>query len=161
MVVILYCSHINSKDNNLSDISIQRLNKVFTLIKLYQHENITLYLTGNQFQYIYAHIYLLDLGILNIKPYIHIKHIFSKNTNEEALNSKKYISNHLNNNEKVIIITSDFHFNRVKYIFNIVYNDHPNLIYKMSMTPDIDGSNLKLIKYEKQALYNLKNKAKL
>ena len=88
-------------------------------------------------------------------PNIEINKEFEENDNtiDEAINIGKYLVD--NNSNNVIIITSNWHMNRVKYLFEKVFELIDNVKIEYIET---DENEIELEKEEKIKLYNLKHK---
>jgi Uncharacterized conserved protein len=96
--------------------------------------------------------YLTDSGISKerILPYTN-----SSNTLEDALCARKVV---IDSDEKeLVIVTSDFHMQRVKYIFLRIFRDFRDipLTFREARSPVVDKELRKLIKKEKCALDKL------
>ena len=87
--------------------------------------------------------------------------IENNNTIDEAINISEYLSK-TNYLDKLIIITSDWHMPRVKYLFNETFKkiSHIELIYIEAIDNDINNINnndyINLIKDEEIKLIQLR-----
>lgn len=61
-----------------------------------------------------------------------------------------------NNWKKVVIVTSDFHFERTKYIFNLVLGHDYSIDYVLSETGVLQEKQIELVEQEKKTIQALK-----
>lgn len=123
-IIMVLGSTINS-EGNLSEIAISRLEKCIEVVK--NKADYLIILTGgfgshfnttNRMYSLYAYEYLINNGIDTDRVSALIP---SVDTVEDATLSYRVIK-HLNP-LKIVIITSEFHQERVKYIFGKVYKE--------------------------------------
>lgn len=97
--------------------------------------------------------YFLNLNN-NIQEYDTILHELNNNTVDEAINFGNYFKQ--NHYEEIIIITNDWHYERVKYLFDKVFNFYKIKNYKIIGVEST--SDIELIeKEEAEKLEQLKN----
>jgi uncharacterized SAM-binding protein YcdF (DUF218 family) len=122
--VLIILGSPNSPSGKLSDISISRLNYC---VKLYQTGNLIL-CTGGWGEHFnkskkshaaFAKQYLIENGLLEED---FLEFALSGNTVDDAVKIKPIISKL--ESVKLTVITSDYHLNRVKIIFNEILNDY-------------------------------------
>lgn len=121
--VLIVLGSPNSPLGVLSDISKNRLEYCKTIFK---EGNLVLctggfgeqFNTSNRAHAIYAKEYLISKG-LSEKDFLDV--VLSSNTVDDAVKIKPIISKL--ENIKLIIITSDYHINRVKLIFDEILSD--------------------------------------
>lgn len=95
-------------------------------------------------------------NILNSFPEENIiLHESNNCTIDEAINFGKYFQN---TNEEIIIITSNWHIERVKYLFSIVFNFYKVNNFKIISSISNNNNISKLIKEEKIKVNQLINK---
>ena len=102
-----------------------------------------------------SHCSLVKKSLLNKYPLLNIEKEFVENnsTVDEAINMSEYFKN-LNYEGKIIIITSNWHIERSKYLFNITFNKLDNITLEYHET---DENEIQLELEEKEKLYTLKN----
>ena len=155
--VVIILGGANDKKGNLSSISKERLNRGF---KEYQkRKDCKVMLTGGfgknfnitkKAHATYGKNYLLDKGVKR-KDFLKIAR--SKNAVEDALLSKKIL--HGVKVRCLVVVTSDFHLKRVKFIFRRIF-DRYDLKFLRSKTK-LSAEKLKhLKKHEVEALSELK-----
>ena len=108
----------NNKNGKLSNTTIMRLNKFFEVYEQNEILKPKIIISGGfRFSEV-SHCELIKNEILQKYPNILIEKEFIENNNtiDEAINISEYLS--LNYTGNVIIITSSYHMNRVKYLFN-------------------------------------------
>ena len=154
--LIIILGNTNTNKGKLSSIAKERLDlgvKTFNKCPRYKilltggfgdHFNMTRKPHAN-----YSKEYLLKKG-LHEKDFI--KYISSGNTVEDALLSKDVLES-LNPN-KIIVITSDFHKDRVKFIFNYLIDK--KMSFLTSKTKVSTERMVKLKSHERNALRMLK-----
>lgn len=152
--ILIVLGSPNSSSGKLSDISVSRLNYC---ANLYKKENLIL-CTGGWGEHFntsatshatFAKKYLLDKGLLE---HCFLDFALSGNTVDDAVKIKPIISKL--EKIKLIVITSDYHLERVKLIFNTVLeNYHIEFIgVETSLAPeDYDA----LIRHEKKAINSI------
>lgn len=122
---IIICGSTNDLKGNISNVDIGRLEKGLKLLR--QNKNYKIILTGgigphfNQTDKPYAYYakkYLLNRGVCESDI---MDLVLSIDTVEDAKLSKIIVDNY--NVSKVIVLTSDFHMERVKYIFDKIYSN--------------------------------------
>lgn len=147
--VLVVLGGTNSPSGQLSDISVTRLNYC---VNKYKKENLILCTGGwgdlfnkaTKAHATFAKEYLIEKGLLN-NSFLDVA--ISSNTVEDAVRIKTIIAKL--ENIRLTIITSDFHLNRVKLIFNEILKN-----YKMSFNGV--ASNLDPEKYNKLLLHEEK-----
>ncbi|PPC89572.1 MAG: hypothetical protein CTY34_10930 [Methylobacter sp.] len=155
-IIMVLGSTINS-EGNLSDIAISRLEKCIEIVK--NKSNYSIILTGgfgshfntsNRMYSLYAYEYLVNNGIDSDRISALIP---SVDTVEDATISYRVIK--YLKPLRITIITSDFHQERVKYIFGKVYKEfkleHVSSVYMsddetMQQLALIEERELKLLK---------------
>jgi len=148
--VLIILGSPNSPSGKLSDISISRLNYC---IKRYQKGNLLLctggwgehFNTSKNSHSTFAKQYLIEKGLLEED---FLDFALSKNTVDDAVKIKPIISKL--GKIKLIIITSDYHLDRVKIIFNKILENY---------TMDFIGveSNLEQEEYNELMLHEKKS----
>jgi len=123
--IIVVLGSINDKYGNISDIGLSRLDKGVEIYK--QQYNAKILLTGgyskgkkaaeHPYSY-YAKQLIMKKGVPE-KDIIGL--VMSKDTVEDAKLSVPYLNK--TDGRAIIVITSDFHMRRTKYIFNKVFNE--------------------------------------
>ena len=150
MIIIL--GGANNKNGKLHITTINRLEKYLEIKDNYPNSKVILS-GGYRFSKI-SHCALVKEYLLNRDPTIHIEKEFIENNNtvDEAINISRYLGN-INVRDNIIIITSPWHLQRAKYLFNIACSDmNINYItYK-----NIDEENV-FISEEIDKLYKLKS----
>lgn len=133
--VIIILGSYNNEQGKLSKIAKSRLNKGSEEYK--KHKNYKIILTGGYGEHFnptskphafYAKKFLLSLGISDESI---LDFVESKFTLEDALLAKPIIEKQFVKN--LIIVSSDYHIKRVKYIFGQVFNNY-NLSYSAAIT---------------------------
>ena len=112
----------NDITDNLSDFTKKRLYKFFEIYNVYKTKDPKVIISGGyRFSQI-SHCSLVKKVLLNKYPYLPIEKEFIENNNtiDEAINIANYfkIINYIG---KIIIITSNWHMERSKYLFNITF----------------------------------------
>ncbi|MDJ1483890.1 YdcF family protein [Cytophagaceae bacterium YF14B1] len=156
--IILILGHTNSMEGILSTIAQDRLQMGITVHQ--QHSTFAIVCTGgfgehfNTTQYphaMYAQQYLVEQGIdasLILNP------VLSKNTVEDASLSRSVLEQY--KPQMVIVVSSDFHMPRVKYLFTYFQPSQP--ITFISATSALSKECLQqLTSHEEQALARLKS----
>jgi vancomycin permeability regulator SanA len=157
MKIILVLGSPNADDGTLSEMALSRLD---VCIGLYQNEPFKIILTGgfgahfnkaNKPHAFYLKQKLLSLGV----PMEDILAIVeASNSVEDATLSKWIIEKY--SPEEIIIVTSDYHFERAKLIFETVYAPFANISFALASSSGINGSIIDpLILHEKVSIKNL------
>lgn len=158
---IIICGSTNDLKGNISDIGIGRLEKGLELFR--QNQKSKIILTGgigahfNQTSKPYAYYakkYLLNRGVHESAI---MDLVLSVDTVEDAKLSKKIVDNY--NVTNIIIVTSDFHMERVKYIFDKVYSNF-SIQYEESEYVGSEENLASLVKVEKRELELLKSEGR-
>ncbi|PIN87421.1 hypothetical protein COV12_03935 [Candidatus Woesearchaeota archaeon CG10_big_fil_rev_8_21_14_0_10_32_24] len=153
--VTIILGHMNDDQGRLSSISKERLDLgVNKLEKGYK-----IIITGafgegfnrtNKMHALYSKDYLLKKGVTKN---CFLKIAKSTHTIEDALFSHVIVGRY--RPENIIVVTSDFHMARVKFIFNKVFKDYKVKFFASKTT--IDEDTLKKLKsHEQKALNRLK-----
>ena len=155
MKVLIILAHAVDKKGKLSLIAKERLEKGLEVFHKLNIDKIQL--TGgtginfNQTKkpfYYYSKKYLVSKGI---NKEIFFPGVDSQNTVKDAIFSRRNIDNE----NTVIVVTSDYHMKRVKFIFKKVFKRYKIKFY--SSKTKIDKEQLKKLKeHEKLALKRLK-----
>lgn len=152
----------NDANGILSNFTLKRLEKFYEVYEKNIELNPKIIISGGfRFSEI-SHCKLIKNVILDKYPDIIIDKQFIENNNtiDEAINISKYLSK-TNCLDKLIIITSDWHMPRVKYLFNETFKkiSHIELIYIEAIdTNNINSNNdyINLIKDEETKLLQLR-----
>ncbi len=157
--IIIILGSPNDEQGNLSDTAIGRLNK--GLQEYRRHPGYKILCTGGFGEHFnttdkphacYAINYLLQQGLLEIDI---LEIAESQNTVEDALLSKPIIEKY--NVTSLIIVSSDFHMLRVRYIFEKVYRGY-HLTFSGTET-DYNEERYEILRnHEKKELEKLKKK---
>lgn len=144
--ILIVLGGTNSPSGQLSDISITRLNYCVNQFKKGNRILCTggwgeLFNKATSAHATYAKQYLIENGILDEN---FLASAISSNTVEDAVKVKTIIAKL--KNIKLTVITSDFHLNRVKLIFNEILKNH-------KITYVSVASNLEPEKYNKLLLH--------
>lgn len=144
----------NDSSGNLSRYMIKRLQKFEEVYSKYQDSKI-LISGGYRFSKI-SHCSIIKKILISKYSDIVIEKEFIENNNtiDEVINIEKYLKN-INYNGCIKIITSNWHMNRVKYLFNKVFEFYDDLIIEYIETNENEPE---LEKKEEIKLYNLKHK---
>lgn len=140
---IIILGHTNNKKGQISDIYISRLEKARDILvkNKIKNKNFKILCTGGYGWHFnktkkphgeYGKEYLISRGIPE-KMFLPIA--MSKNTIQDAIYSRKIIddinkklidelNNNIKNRIKIIVVSSDFHMPRVKYIFSKIFDEH-------------------------------------
>ena len=147
----------NDKQGNLSNTAKKRLEKFFEVYELYKTHNPKIIISGGiRFSQI-SHCSIVKKTLLDKYPNLQIEKEFIQNDNTvaEAINLANYFRN-IDYSDKVIIITSNYHMTRVKYLFNITFKSLNKIeIDYIETNETLQQTD---IEEEKTKLYNLKNK---
>ena len=146
----------NDKEGNLSNCTIKRLDKFYEIYNLHKNINPKIIISGGcRFSNI-PHCFYIKQKLLDIIPDINITKEFIENdtTIDEAINMCEYFKN-VNYYGNIIIITSNWHMERVKYLFNKVFELINNIKIEYIETNE---HNKQIEIEEVDKLYNLKYK---
>ena len=102
----------------------------------------------------YMHKYMIEKGIA---PETILDHVESSNTLEDASLSRQITMRY--NVDSVLVVTSDFHYDRARYIFEREYSDLKTSIRFSLCTTDERSCGFDLVKqkeHEKHSLRKLK-----
>lgn len=148
----------NSEDGNLGYTALDRLNYCLDIFDSKNHFIICTGGFGEHFNTTknahatYAIKYLMDKGV---KSESFLESALSANTVEDAVMTKKIILRH--NLDSLVVITSDYHLERVKLIFNEILASF-TIEYK-GVEHDISNvEKEKLATHEKKAIDGILNK---
>ena len=139
--IILILGSPNSKDGELYNVAIQRCEK--GIQEYLNHPTWKIILTGGfgehfntseQTHAYYMQKYLIERGIA---PEVILDSVLSANTLEDASLSKPKIVNY--NVDDILVVSSDFHYERARYIFEREYSD-TNIRIRFSLS-DTDESS--------------------
>ena len=114
--------------------------------------------TTKQAHHVYLRKYLLDKGLA---PGVILGSVLSTNTLEDASLSKPIIMKH--HVKDILVVSSDFHYERARYIFEAEYSDMDIRISFSLADTDESACGFDLqsqTTHEKEALENLKAKDK-
>jgi len=161
--IIIILGSPNSKEGELYNVARQRCEKGIQEHLIHPDWRIVLtggfgehFNTTEQAHTVYLHKYLTERGIA---PEVIIDSVMSTNTLEDASLSKAVIVKY--HVEEILVVTSDFHFDRARYIFEREYSDTSiSIRFSLSYTDESTcGFDLKSQKaHEKKALNLLKSK---
>ena len=146
----------NDSSGNLSNYTLIRLEKFDEIYNNYKNLDPKIIISGGfRFSQI-SHSSIIKKKIQNKYPNIIIEKEFIENndTIDEVLNLDKYLKN-INYKKNIKIITSNWHMNRVKYLFGKVFEIYDNLTIEFIETNE---NEIELEKQEKIKLFNLKHK---
>ncbi|WP_034042410.1 YdcF family protein [Wocania ichthyoenteri] len=152
--VLIVLGSPNSPEGILSDISKSRLN---FCASVYSKNNLVLctggwgdhFNTANKPHAYYAKAYLIKKGIVE-KDFL--DHAISSNTVEDAVKIKSIIEKL--NGVSLTIITSDYHLNRVKLIFNEILK--PFKLDFVGVKSNLDKKDYDLlVNHEKKAIKSI------
>jgi uncharacterized SAM-binding protein YcdF (DUF218 family) len=151
--IIVVLGSPNSDKGELSEIAINRLDRAVDFFKI--NNNYKILCTGGFGKHFnttslphakYAADYLKQRGV----PAEDIlEYVISSNTIEDALKTKHIIQNY--NFKNLVVITSDFHIERARILFNRYLQDE-NLIFIEAISTLDERSLKKLIQHEASAL---------
>lgn len=162
--IIIILGSPNSKEGELYYVARQRCEK--GIQEHQNHPDWKIVLTGGfgehfnttrQAHNVYLQKYLLERGLA---PEVILDSVLSANTLEDASLSKPIIVKH--QVKDILVVTSDFHYDRARYIFETEYSDTDiNIRFSLSYTDEsICGFDLKSQKeHEKNSLKKLKARA--
>ena len=105
-----------------------------------------------------SHANICKSYFLKLNNVIHENELLLHEENNNTVDEAIYFGNYFktNNYKEIIIITNDWHYNRVKYLFNKVFNTYNITSYNM-IGIESENLNIKLIEEEKIKLDILKN----
>ncbi|GLU52093.1 YdcF family protein [Dyadobacter frigoris] len=159
MKIILVLGSPNEPDGTLSEMAKSRLT---VCQKLYVSGTYKIVLTGGFGQHFNTsdkpHAYYLKQNLLskNIREEDIIGLTESRHSVEDATLSKWIITQY--KPEKIIIVTSDYHFDRAKLIFDAVYAPFTDFSFSLASSVNINPEILnQLIQHEKTALQDLRD----
>lgn len=144
----------NDSSGNLSNSTLMRLKKFDEIYNDYKNNYPKIIISGGVRFSKMSHCSLIKKKLQNKYPNIKINKEFEENNNtiDEAINIEKYFKD-INYKGNIKIITSNWHTNRVKYLFNIVFKSYDNLNIEYIETNE---NEIELEKEEEIKLYNLK-----
>ena len=127
--LIIILGSPNRNDGRLFDVAISRCKLGLSVYKKYKDKksNCKILLTGGYGEHFnqtnkphayYLEQYLIKAGVPKSDI---LEYAERSNSNEDAFLSKRIVDKY--NVENIIIITSDYHLERAKFIFNKVYKD--------------------------------------
>jgi len=145
----------NDISNNLSNSTLMRLKKFDEIYNNYKNNDPKIIISGGFRFSQMSHCSLIKKNLQNKYPNIEINKEFEANNNtvDEAINIGKYLVD--NNSNNVIIITSNWHMNRAKYLFEKVFELIDNVKIEYIET---DENEIELEQEEELKLFNLKHK---
>ncbi len=145
----------NDISGNLSNSTLMRLKKFDEIYNNYKNNDPKIIISGGFRFSKMSHCSLIKKNLQNKYPNIEINKEFEANNNtvDEAINIGKYLVD--NNSNNVIIIISNWHMNRVKYLFEKVFELIDNVKIEYIET---DENEIELEKEEELKLFNLKHK---
>lgn len=159
--IIIILGSPNSNDGDLYYVARQRCEQ--GIQEHLNHPSWKIVLTGGfgehfnttkQAHSVYLRKYLMERGIA---PELILDSVLSSNTLEDASLSKPIIVKH--HVEEILVVTSDFHYDRARYIFESEYSDTEiNIRFSLAHTDESScGFDLKGQKtHEKKSLSFLK-----
>jgi len=157
--IIIILGSPNDEEGNLSDIAIGRLNQ--GLKEYRRHQGYKILCTGGFGEHFntteipharYAINYLLRQGLLETDI---LEIVESQNTVEDALLSKPIIEKY--KVTSLIIVSSDFHMLRVRYVFEKIYRGY-HLTFSGTKT-DYNEERYKILRnHEEKEMVKLKKK---
>lgn len=152
--VLIVLGGTNSPTGQLSDISITRLNYCISNFKKGNRILCTggwgeLFNKATSAHATYAKQYLIKNGLLE-ESFLDLA--LSSNTVEDAVKVKSIIAKL--KNSKLTVITSDFHLNRVKLIFNEILKNHKITYVGVASNLDLEKYN-KLLLHEENAINSI------
>ena len=148
----------NDEEGNLADFTLNRIHIFFEIYHtLKDKAQCKVVLSGGYRFSTISHSELVKQYILNKEPQINIVKEFIENNNtvDEAIHISNYFEN-INYAGKIIIITSSWHINRAKYLFNITFK-HLNLIHLKYSIYENEKEKAEFDEEEKEKLEVLKN----
>lgn len=149
----------NDKYGNLSDFVLKRINTLDKVISDYNvsHSCIKIILSGGTRFSNIPHCIYSEKEVRKKHTDISIdKFIDCNDTIDEALALKKYLDGGEGDVDDVhvTVITSNWHMNRAKYIFNTVFK-HRDIDIKYHQTDERNINNIDLVKEEHKKLEHL------
>ena len=164
--IIIILGSPNSKEGELYNVAKQRCEK--GIQEYLNHPTWKIVLTGGFGEHFnnsekphsyYLQRYLIEQGIA---PEVIVDSVVSTNTLEDASLTKPIIENY--NVDDILVVTSDFHYDRARYIFKREYSD-VNIRIRISLSKTDEsncGFDLKSQKvHEKNSLRKLKGQTEL
>ena len=124
MIIIL--GGPNDKKGNLHKSTINRLDKYIEIKNKYP--NFKVILSGGYRFSSVSHCELIKKYLLDKEPSIEIEKEFIENNNtiDEAINISRYLLD-ISYQGNIIVITSPWHLQRAKYLFDIAFNSCSNI----------------------------------
>lgn len=157
MKIILVLGSPNEPDGTLSEMAKSRL---AICRELYEPETYKIVLTGGFGSHFNTtdkpHSYYLKQNLVseNVREEDILALIESRHSVEDATLSKWIIAEY--KPEEIIIVTSDYHFERVKMIFEAVYAPFTNFSFSIASSENVAFEILNpLIQHEKVAVQDL------
>lgn len=148
--LILVLGAPNDSQGNLSNIALDRLNCAYDFYRFNDDVNIICtggfgkgFNTTDKPHAYYAQSFLIDKGIPKSNL---LEYVFSSNTVEDFRVSKELILTL--NPHLLIIITSDFHMDRVKVLHRLIL-DYPNTLF-ISAKSSLPKNELELLKLHEE-----------
>ncbi|MBE9464277.1 YdcF family protein [Dyadobacter subterraneus] len=157
MKIILVLGSPNEPDGTLSEMAKSRLK---FCQNLYRSGTYKIVLTGGYGPHFNTtdkpHAYYLQQALIsqNVKEEDILALVESRHSVEDATLSKWIITKY--QPEEIIIITSDYHFERAKMVFDAVYAPFMDFSFSLASSENVDPETLNLlIQHEKIALQDL------
>jgi hypothetical protein len=154
----------NDEKGDLDDFTRKRCDKSIEIIKKNNEKNIILHFSGNvnnkfnKMQNPLSHSILCKKYFRNIIKLFPEKNINLHESNnctvDEAINFGNYFKN---SKSKILIITNDWHYERVNYLFSKVFNFNKINNFKIISVKSNINKIINIIKEEKLKLDQLKN----
>lgn len=155
MKILIVLGSPNSDDGKLGAIALDRLDRCFEIFNSSENQIICTGGFGPQFNTtskahaVYAKKYLISKGIPEAS---FLSHALSSNTVEDAVKVKEILAKH--NFDSLVVISSDFHLDRVRLIFDeILEGCSKEYIGVRHNFPSIFVD--KLVEHEKKAIDNI------
>lgn len=152
MKILIVLGSPNSDDGKLGTIALDRLDRCLELFNSTDNQIICTGGFGPQFNTapkahaVYAKNYLMTKGIPEAS---FLGHALSSNTVEDAVKVKEILVKH--NFDSLVIISSDFHLDRVRLIFDEILNDFSKEY--IGVRHDLSAICMdKLVEHEKKAI---------
>lgn len=157
MKIILVLGSPNEVDCTLSEMAKSRL---AVCLKLYENGNHKIVLTGGFGKHFNiadkSHAFYLKQNLVaeNIPETDILALVESRHSVEDATLSKWIIGQY--QPEEIIIVTSDYHYERAKMIFNAVYAPFTRISFLLASSKNVDPEILNpLVLHEKVAVQDL------
>jgi len=159
--VIIILGSPNDDDGTLSNIAQSRCEKTYEkFLQVNSEGHCFVLATGGFGEHFnrtntahaeYTKQYIIELGI---PENAFLEAVLSSHTVEDAVFSKRVLKDYIVDN--IYVVTTDYHVERVKFIFESVYGSdfNINMVSATAMLPKIEQD--RLIAHEKQALAGLK-----